>query len=922
MKIVRKQIIIIAAGIILLGSIGYVGALNGWWGGGGSIPEDTFSRGLVGYWNMDEGSGQAAKDLSGNGNNGTLGAIATAGADDPVWSKGKNGGGLKFDGKDDYVDAGNGASLNNSIGTGSFTVSTWLKTAVKPSEQRADIVWKYSGWGFLTRQRQTTGYYEIFLYDGTNSVVAAATDKDYADNNWHYFTAVRNKASNKVYIYIDGIQKDVQNDTTNNLTNSANLLIAKKFNYSYFSGSIDDVRIYNRALSAEEVRYHYNHGGPVAEWKFDEGSGQKAFDSTENNNNGWLGGTSAVEASDPTWTTGKYGGALSFDGGDYVDAGNKVGTNLDITNTITMEAWVYPRSTSGYRNIVNNFDFVSFGASKGYLLQIENGYFQIFLRNIGAKADAMPYLNKWVHIVATFDGTNSKLYLDGVLKSTVALSPPLSQTTYNFAIGKSIEANGEYWSGSIDDVRIYNYARSADEIRLDYNAGLATYLGPTGKTCVQDPASCMNDGLAGYWNMEEGGGQAAKDLSGNGNNGTLGATTAAGVDDPVWSKGKNGGGLKFDGKDDYVEILDNTSIRGNLQNSFSLAMWINSSESGTGKVRVPIGILGNYELAIDSNDQYRFQYRDSGGLWRQDWNTGQLIALNQWEYITLTFDGTKIQFYKNGQYKSEQNITVLFNYTGNLRIGHQSSGTDYFNGLIDEVRIYNRALSAEEVRYHYNHGGPVAEWKFDEGTGQKAHDESFNNNDGWLGGTSASEASDPTWVAGKFGGALSFDGSNDYVQAPDASNLDITSDITLQAWINPITTLPDESVLVRKAPNDCGNYNFQIKTHKLALLSTNECAWTVAGANSTVVDGVWQHVAVSVSGTTLKYYINGVNTDTITGWNIGGATSDVLSIGGYAGAGVNDSFKGFIDSVRIYNYARTQEQILQDYNGGAATHLK
>ena len=107
-------------------------------------------------------------------------------------------------------------------------------------------------------------------------------------------------------------------------------------------------------------------------------------------------------------------------------------------------------------------------------------------------------------------------------------------------------------------------------------------------------------------------------------------------------------------------------------------------------------------------------------------------------------------------------------------------GSNAFDGLIDEVRIYNRALSVEEIRYHYNRGGPVAHWKMDEGNGTTTYDSSGNGNDGYFGSTTTS----PTWTTGKHGNALSFDGTDDYVDAGDSADVGV-SDFTIEAWVRP-----------------------------------------------------------------------------------------------------------------------------------------
>ena len=119
----KKTIIVIAIIGVLVGAVGIL-ALNGYFGGGGTIPEDTMTRGLVGYWSFDEGSGNIAYDISGAGNHGTL-------MNNPTWSDGKVSGGLTFDGTDDYINCGDNASLD--IGTGDLSITAWIRTNIPTS---------------------------------------------------------------------------------------------------------------------------------------------------------------------------------------------------------------------------------------------------------------------------------------------------------------------------------------------------------------------------------------------------------------------------------------------------------------------------------------------------------------------------------------------------------------------------------------------------------------------------------------------------------------------------------------------------------------------------------------------------------------------------------------------------------------------
>jgi hypothetical protein len=175
-------------------------------------------------------------------------------------------------------------------------------------------------------------------YDDGVEDTASKSSLGWSNNEWHHIVATENNNDGTVILYIDGVEVARKSSGANfdysGLDKVTYIGIRRTVQSppydAPFNGFIDEVRIYNRALSAEEIRYHYNRGGPVAYWKFDEGSGQTAYDFTNNSNDGQLGSTTAADAADPTWIQGKYGSALSFDGvDDYVDCGND--SSLDIT---------------------------------------------------------------------------------------------------------------------------------------------------------------------------------------------------------------------------------------------------------------------------------------------------------------------------------------------------------------------------------------------------------------------------------------------------------------------------------------------------------------------------------------------------------------------------------------------------------------
>jgi len=281
----KKNIILLGTAIILLIG-GSVLGLNSYFGAGGKIPEDTFTRGLVAYWSFDEGTGNTVYDLSGNGNHGTIYGAK--------WVQGKFGKALSFDGVDDYVDCGDDESLNP--GTGSFTISIWVGGYTDTSSNMHTLVAKGdpldgpSNDGYIIDLRG--GKVRVSIGDGTNRAEFSYVGPSLADGGWHHIVLVVDRNTQQMKAFIDGEWTGDTADTSavGAINPAENLIIGKRsqINSYYLNGTIDEVRIYNRALSEEEIRYHYNHGRPLAHWRFDEGSGTTIYDSSGHGYHGIL----------------------------------------------------------------------------------------------------------------------------------------------------------------------------------------------------------------------------------------------------------------------------------------------------------------------------------------------------------------------------------------------------------------------------------------------------------------------------------------------------------------------------------------------------------------------------------------------------------------------------------------------------------
>lgn len=213
------------------------------------------TAGLTAYWQFDEGSGSIANDSSGNNNHGSLLNMNLA----TSWVAGKIGQALLFDGNDDYISVPASVSLNIA---GGITVALWVRPSVNSSSF-------HNSWNYFIYQRNPLKY-EIGYYNtggprfkpynesGTNFDFSASTAL--TANTWYHMAFVRNGSF--LGIYIDGALADSRNDFTGDLRSSTEVRIGGAgSNNSAFIGTVDDVRIYNRALTTSEIQQLYAFGG-------------------------------------------------------------------------------------------------------------------------------------------------------------------------------------------------------------------------------------------------------------------------------------------------------------------------------------------------------------------------------------------------------------------------------------------------------------------------------------------------------------------------------------------------------------------------------------------------------------------------------------------------------------------------------------
>jgi hypothetical protein len=701
----------------------------------------------------------------------------------------------------------------------------------------------------------------------------------------------------------------------------------------------------SQSLASEQVT-----PGAVAAWKFNEGQGQAVQDETQNNNDGTLGANSGVSSDDPTWATEEHcvnGKCLKFDGSnDYLNINNT------LNNIQTVGLWIRPQSISSLALIDVN------GTAR---ITVSSG-------TISATGFTSPtiYVNG---VVSSTVQANTWQYV------TVTTGTALTGSAFKVGAYSST-----FMNGFIDDVSVYPYARSASQVQYDYvsaeaklgdgnqsylSNGLVGYwkMDETSGTTAADGSGNGNNGT--LTNAQETG---TADASGGSttvlvdSDGTLsttddayngmilrvtntcgsitantdrlisdytGATKTFTVSSAFASTldscqyqilhqvgGKFGNGMAFDGQDDYINPPTNFNF--NSYQGFTISGWFNTNSPTPRQV---IYNNSNGVILEVINSKIKATIRVSGGY---NLSTGTTtLAASTWYFATLVYQQNQpAVLYLNGVREVASSGNVLYEHSGSSEdyIGRCSAITCLsevpFFGKLDEVRIHNRALSPAEVADLYNFSpGPVGYWKFDEGSGTSAADSSGNGITGTWSGSGTQH-----WTSGKIGKAAELNQggiTNDQITYSTHAALDITNAITISAWLYPTGYDGNEGI-----------FNKDTQTAYGLVLSSSAgrprfkalIGGVITNCDAPAGTGVlplntWTHVTGLYDGNSIKIYINSklMNSCAITGLIGTNSTQPTTSFGSASG-----DFQGKIDDIRVYNYARSPEQILQDMNAGSA----
>jgi hypothetical protein len=806
---------------------------------------------LEAYWKLNETSGPSASDSSGNSRTGTVTGTST-------WATAVLNNGFTFNGSTKIQASGLMGNPRN------ISVAAWANLTTADTAG-AEIV--SLGDHFALRLDES-GVTKAVFYNGT-AYVELDLAQTFAGTGWHHFAATFDDPHDTFKLYVDGVLA-ASTTTTSSISYSglgSNTVIGRHGNAGTtrdFTGTIDDVQIYSYVISATDVARLY---GLMGRWPLNETSGTTANDTTIFGRDATLSGTAH-------WSSDCGGmGCFDFDGNSYFSVNST--TDFQPTGMLAITAWVKGDSwKAGADGDVNTIVRKGDATPNNYNLAISGGKVMFCLDasdTAGIASNTTLATGQWYFIAATWDGSTAKIYVNGVLDTSIARTGTIGTDTRTLYIGG--RATTDCFDGMIRDVRIYNRQLTSSEL-------------------------VAGAGLVGYWAFSEGSGTTAADTSGRANTATLsgGATWTSdctGNNNALLTNGTGG--------------IAQTVAPFDPPSTGTVAFWMRSTGTPAATARI-MGLGDNWEIRQDNDG---LVVSDLGGDGSTNIGTvTPLTTVGTWYHFAATFDSTNNSYaiYVNGQLESSGTnpSTLSKQAAGVLSFGTRTGTTNYWSGALRDVRVYNRKLCPTEIEQLYGLNGY---WKLDETSGSTAADSSGMGRNGTVTGT-------PVWSAGAMSNALTVN-STTYLTVP--SLLDTPKNITLAAWGNLTGIDTNGAELV-----SLGNY-IAIRLDEggaTKMFYYNGSGWTTVSASQTFLNKGWHHFAAVFNDdqNSAQLFIDGVQaasaTATVSIPYTGLGTSFVVGRHGNGSTGWN--MTGKVDDVRVYSRALCPSDILALKNAGHA----
>jgi hypothetical protein len=643
-------------------------------------------------------------------------------------------------------------------------------------------------------------------------------------------------------------------------------------------------------------------------------------DATDESSNSYdLSGTA------PTYTTGKFGNGGDFEAGSsqYLAIADASCANLEISGSQTWSMWIKPESFPAGHMMAMSKDNGGATAQMRVITSGSSAYVRFALAglttNILVDSAVVLQTGKWYHCVGVYDSdaTKLKIWLNGVKKEVTA-SGSHTDTNADFHISGWDNAATEYFDGIIDDVAIWDRALTDQEVFNLYTGGCdiritsdlaGTTIIPheimewdttnsTARVWVESPTmqydtdevhylwtnnTSTENGigrelatwnplkddanLQGYWKLEDN-----TDSSSNGYDLTENGT-------PTYTAGKFSNAAELDGSTDYFTIADASCANLEIASSQTWSAWVNYDANPTGgsfniMSKRDAGAIKQILVLDGGKIRTRFD-----GLSTAVIDSDIALEPNVWFHVAFVFNDTANtrQIWINGVKKESTSITgTMTDTNGIFNIGIGAGSGDEFDGQIDDVAVWDRALTDVEILGLYGSG--VSAWK--NGWVRAYHmDESGLLRDSTVTVDSLVPTATPSEATGKVGGGVDMD-LNDYFTFSDEA----IDDGCMMMWFNPDATFNSGSSSMflinwNIAGSNNGDFssNLQGGDGRIRTFGDNSSSSANIYSNaSSWTGGTWYHWAYRWGASGMNMLIDGsAQTDTdVLDARVGGHGTD------------------------------------------------
>ena len=835
----------------------------------------------------------------------------------------------------------------HNAGTHAISVSTWVYFAGPTSEAYAHLIsagYNQSGKAFWVG----IGYSSSVGTSGVSNEIYMSGAS--ATTNWTGTSMPLNQWSHIVYTWTGTSAKLYLNKTliaTTTMPNldwrsSGNAFRLGRYYYNsnyYLKGTFDQTRIFNRAITQAEVNTLNGETNATTNTLQILGdSSCKAAYTFDGNLNDLSGNYNITTAYDYTF---KYDGTPTnvdfgaggkslygarFNGLNSSSRSKITTTGLPTYNNFSISFWM------NSQDLVSDADILM-GTSDSYVSNVgfglytgipDNGINWVVCNGSSRHDITASGLqpNQWQHIVITQNISNNekKIYVNGSLSATSTNSINVTGATYSLIIGGYSGYNNSAYTGSIDQVRIFNKALSSSEVSKLYGNGAGEIACKYTATTTDIAYPIAN---AAYYKLDNN----SKDLS--------------------RTSGKFNEGAIFNGNSSRIELpsISQLPSNSNNTNNFTFSCWVKSTterlNNGGGSNPIFQNNVGSYQfIGFGGNDNGNFPngkifyYTYGGSGYHNSWViTNNSYADGQWHHVVVTDEynsGSNNRtrtIYVDGAQKDQDTVDKnFFNSSATNPTMGDSTGTGNRHADIDldQVRIFNKAISPSEVTTLYNEtknttstlqilgdNSCVATYTLDGSSTDLSGNYSGTDTD--VKYAYDGTETDIEYRFGKYGQAAVFNGTSSKISTPITSS-DIGTSFTISCWVNVDAASDNYHVPIGNYTASGGWYMAMFNNMKFNFY--NSVGGIDFSTTATYEYGNWYHFCVVFThNSDLKVFING-NKETNSQSVAAGANSNGIQIGviGTYSSSTNTEFDGKIDEVRIFSSALSDSQVTQLYN--------